>query len=302
MSRRRKGRDIHGVILLDKPAGYSSNQALQKVRWLFQARKAGHTGSLDPFATGMLPICIGEASKTAGFMLNASKSYHAGAFLGKATTTGDIEGETRLEMKVPDLDKARINAVLSEFRGEIEQVPPMYSALKHQGQPLYKLARAGQEVARKARTVTIHSLELLNWAPPVMEFRLRCSKGTYVRTLAEDIAGKLGSCAHLQSLRRLDVEPFREKDMISLDRLESRAESGDLDDCLLPVDAGLCAWPVVELDASSAQRFSHGNPVEAPAGFSGWVRVYAADGKLLGLGQAELNKLLKPKRIMNFSG
>jgi tRNA pseudouridine55 synthase len=178
----------------------------------------------------------------------------------------------------------------------------MFSALKHQGQPLYKLARAGQVVARKARTVTIHSLELLNWAPPLMEFRLRCSKGTYVRTLAEDIAGKLGSCAHLKSLRRLDVEPFQEKDMISLDGLESRAESGDLDDCLLPVDAGLCAWPVVELDASAAQRFSHGNPVEAPAGLSGWVRVYAADGKLLGLGQAELNKLLKPKRIMNFSG
>jgi tRNA pseudouridine55 synthase len=299
MSRRRKGRDIHGVILLDKPAGYSSNQALQKVRWLFQARKAGHTGSLDPFATGMLPICLGEASKTAGFMLNASKSYLASAFLGKATTTGDIEGETRLEMEVPDLDKARINAVLSEFLGEIEQVPPMYSALKHQGQPLYKLARAGQEVARKARPVTIHSLELLNWAPPMLEFRLRCSKGTYVRTLAEDIAEKLGSCAHLQSLRRLDVEPFREKDMISLDRLESRAESGDLDDCLLPVDAGLCAWPVVELDETSAQRFSHGNPVEAPAGLSGSVRVYAADGKLLGLGETELGKGLKPRRIMH---
>ena len=230
MSRRRKGRDIHGVILLDKPAGYSSNQALQKVRWLFQARKAGHTGSLDPFATGMLPICIGEASKTAGFMLNASKSYLASAGRGKATTTGDIEGETRLEMKVPDLDKTRINAVLCEFRGEIEQVPPMYSALKHQGQPLYRLARAGQEVARKARPVTIHSLELLDWAPPMLNFRLRCSKGTYVRTLAEDIADKLGSCAHLQSLRRLDVEPFREKDMIQLDRLDSRSASGDLDE------------------------------------------------------------------------
>ena len=224
MSRRRKGRDIHGVILLDKPAGYSSSQAVLKVRWLFQARKAGHTGSLDPFATGMLPICLGEASKTAGFMLDASKTYIAAAFLGKATTTGDIEGETSREMKVPDLDNAQINAVLNEFLGEIEQVPPMYSALKHQGQPLYKLARAGQEVARKARPVTIHSLELLNWAPPILEFRVHCSKGTYVRTLAEDIAEKLGSCAHLRSLRRLDVEPFREKDMITLEELLARAE------------------------------------------------------------------------------
>ena len=299
MSRRRKGRDIHGVILLDKPAGYSSSQAVLKVRWLFQARKAGHTGSLDPFATGMLPICLGEASKTAGFMLDASKTYIAAAFLGKATTTGDIEGEISQEMEVPDLDEVRINSVLSEFRGDIEQVPPMYSALKHQGQPLYKLARAGQEVARKARPVTIHSLELLNWAPPILEFRVHCSKGTYVRTLAEDIAEKLGSCAHLQSLRRLDVEPFREKDMITLEELLARAETEVLDDCLLPVDSGLIDWPMVTLDENSMIRFCHGNPVEQAVEVPGLVRVYGPEQKLLGVGEILPDNQLKPKRIMH---
>ncbi len=299
MSRRRKGRDIHGVILLDKPAGYSSNQAVQKVRWLFQARKAGHTGSLDPFATGMLPICIGEASKTAGFMLNASKTYIAEAFLGKATTTGDIEGETSREMKVPDLDDAQINSVLNEFCGEIEQVPPMYSALKHQGQPLYKLARAGQEVVRKARPVTIHSLELLNWAPPILEFRVHCSKGTYIRTLAEDIAGKLDCCAHLQALRRLDVEPFREQDMITLEELLVLAESESLDDCLLPVDSGLIDWPMVTLDESSMNRFCHGNPVDQAVEVPGLVRVYGPEQKLLGIGEILPDNQLKPKRIMH---
>ena len=299
MSRRRKGRDIHGIILLDKPAGYSSNQAVQKIRWLFQARKAGHTGSLDPFATGMLPICLGEASKTAGFMLDASKTYIAAAFLGKATATGDIEGETSREMAFPDLDEAQINSVLSEFRGEIKQVPPMYSALKHQGQPLYKLARAGQEVARKARPVTIHSLELLNWAPPILEFLVHCSKGTYIRTLAEDIAEKLGSCAHLQSLRRLNVEPFREKDMITLEQLQVRAESECLDDCLLPVDAGLVDWPSVTLDETSMNRFCHGNPVEQAADAPGLVRVYGPEQKLLGIGEILPENLLIPKRIMH---
>ena len=299
MSRRRKGRDIHGIILLDKPVGYSSNQAVQKVRWLFQARKAGHTGSLDPFATGMLPICLGEASKTAGFMLDASKTYIAAAFLGKATTTGDIEGETSREMKVPDLDDAQINAVLNEFLGKIEQVPPMYSALKHQGQPLYKLARAGQEVARKARPLTIHSLELLNWAPPILEFRVHCSKGTYIRTLAEDIAERLGSCAHLQSLRRLDVEPFLEKDMITLEELLARAEAEVLDDCLLPVDSGLIDWPMVTLDENSMIRFCHGNPVEQAVEAPGLVRVYGPEQKLLGVGEILADNQLKPKRIMH---
>jgi len=299
MSRRRKGRDIHGVILLDKPAGYSSSQAVQKVRWLLQARKAGHTGSLDPFATGMLPICLGEASKTAGFMLDASKTYIATAFLGQATTTGDIEGEISREMKVPELGEAQIDAVLEDFRGDIEQVPPMYSALKHQGERLYKLARAGQEVDRKSRSVTIHALELLTWAPPILEFSVHCSKGTYVRTLAEDIAERLGSCAHLHSLRRLDVEPFQEKDMITLEELQSRVESKNLEGCILPVDSALSEWPSVTLDEASADRFSHGNPVGQEGVDPGLVRVYDPNQKLLGIGEILLDTKLKPKRIMN---
>lgn len=299
MSRKRKGRDIHGIILLDKPAGYSSNQAVQKVRWLLQARKAGHTGSLDPFATGMLPICLGESSKTAGFMLDASKTYVAEAVLGIATTTGDIEGDVCLERPVPELDSAAVKLVLNGFVGSIEQVPPMYSALKHEGQPLYKLARAGQEVERKARTVTIHSLELLDCAPPVLKFRVHCSKGTYIRTLAEDIAQALGSCAHLKTLRRLDVEPFSEQDMITLDALESAVEKGMAPDCMLPVDAGLSDWPKIILDEIAAERFTHGNPVAAESAQPGPVRVYSSQGKLLGIGEVTPDKLLKPKRIMH---
>lgn len=299
MSRRRKGRDVHGIILLDKPAGFSSSQAVQKVRWLFKARKAGHTGALDPFATGMLPICLGEASKTAGFMLDASKTYLAVAVLGKATATGDVEGEIQQEMEVPALDDHRIDAVFGAFLGEIDQVPPMYSALKHKGQRLYKLARAGVEVAREARTVRIHSLERVDWEPPLLRFRVRCSKGTYIRTLAEDIAGELGTCAHLQSLRRLAVEPFKEQDMTSLEFLADLAETGQLDSCLLPVDAGLADWPMITVDEALSQRFRHGNPVPVDGGQIGPVRAYGPQNRLLGLGEITPENLLKPKRLMH---
>jgi tRNA pseudouridine55 synthase len=296
---RRKGRDVHGVILLDKPAGYSSNQAVQKVRWLFGARKAGHTGSLDPFATGMLPICLGEASKTAGFMLDAAKVYEATAFLGKASTTGDIEGEICRELPVPGLERSQVDAVLRMFQGDIEQVPPMYSALKHDGQRLYHLARAGLEVERKARPVHIFSLELLGLELPLMRFRVRCSKGTYIRTLAADIAEKLGTCAHLQALRRLEVGPFRAQDMISLEELTILAEHGEIDSCLLPVDSALTDWPLVILDPDQTERFSHGNPVEIQSHDPGLVRVYAPQNHLLGLGEVTPDNLLKPKRLMN---
>jgi tRNA pseudouridine55 synthase len=232
MGRRGKGRNVHGILLLDKPAGYSSNQAVQKVRWLYQARKAGHTGSLDPFATGMLPICLGEASKTAGFMLGASKTYLATACLGQATATGDIEGDVIEELPVPDLTAADIEQAFSSFRGGIEQIPPMYSALKLGGQPLYKLAREGKVVDREPRKVIIHSLELLGWEAPLLEFRVHCSKGTYVRTLAEDIARAVGSCAHLKALRRIEVEPFKEKGMISLQAVEQAVEEGTVIQCL----------------------------------------------------------------------
>ncbi len=297
MSRRRKGRNIHGVILLDKPPGYSSSQAVQKVRWLFTARKAGHTGSLDPFATGMLPICLGEASKTAGFMLEASKCYIATARLGQATATGDTEGDVVRQIPMPALIPKAIDAAFESFRGAIEQVPPMYSALKHQGQALYKLARAGKEVERKSRTVIIYGLELIAWDKPLLVFRVHCSKGTYVRTLAEDMAEKLGTCAHLQALRRLDVEPFREADMISLDELVRAAEAGQQDSLLLPLDAGLESWPMIQLSGEEQVRFTHGNPAPVRETHPGNVRVYARSGEILGLGEVRDDHQVHPKRL-----
>lgn len=299
MSRRRKGRDIHGIVLLDKPAGWSSNQAMQKVRWLFGARKAGHTGSLDPFATGMLPICLGEASKTAAFMLEAAKTYVAEAHLGQATSTGDIEGEVIAEGPVPGADCAPIRAALSRFAGRIRQVPPMYSALKHEGQPLYKLARAGREVPRAPREVTIHALQLLRWEPPVLVFRVHCSKGTYVRTLAEDIGLELRSRAHLTALRRLAVEPFGESEMVGLEHLEAMHEAGTLERCLLAPDAGLQAWPIVALCEADAARFGHGHAVEGAAATAGPVRVYGPAGLLLGLGEVSAERVLKARRVFN---
>jgi len=298
MSRRGKFRDVHGVVLLDKPAGVTSSSAVQKVRGLFRARKAGHTGTLDPFATGMLPICLGEATKTAGFMQDATKSYQARAFLGQGTTTGDVEGEVCASAPVPALSGDGVKSVLDGFVGKIRQIPPMYSALKHHGQPLYRLARAGQEVPREAREVTIHELELLAWEPPILEFRLRCSKGTYVRTLAEDIADAMGSCAHLQALRRLSVEPFREHDMLSFEALTTAAEEGCIDQCLLPPDAGLSNWSSVRLDEEGARRFEHGNPVRGPHGHSGLVRVHGPQGQLLGLGEVSADGWLKVRRLM----
>jgi tRNA pseudouridine55 synthase len=284
--------------LLDKPAGLSSNQAVQRVRWLFQARKAGHTGTLDPFATGLLPICLGEASKTAAFMLDADKTYEAHARLGIATDTADIEGSVTRDEPVPTLETARVESVLQQFVGMIEQVPPMYSALKKDGKPLYELAREGVEIDRKPRTVTIHALELIDWSTPDLFFRVHCSKGTYVRTLAEDIARALGSCAHLKALRRTTSGPFSGA-MVSMETLESRAQGGDAESLLLPPDAGLADWPVVELKDIAAVRFSHGNPVESDAPVDGMVRVYGPHGRLLGLGENFAAKLLKPRRIMN---
>ncbi|NNL05572.1 MAG: tRNA pseudouridine(55) synthase TruB [Xanthomonadales bacterium] len=297
MGRRRNGRDVHGVLLLDKPAGLSSNQAVQKIRWLFQARKAGHTGTLDPFATGLLPVCLGEASKTAAFMLDADKTYQARARLGIATETGDIEGAVVLENENPPLDRDSIDSAMEAFRGTIEQVPPMYSALKHEGKPLYKLAREGKEVARAPRSITIHRLEVLSWHAPDLEFRVRCSKGTYVRTLAEDLAASLGTCAHLRELRRTASGCF-DSGMVSLETVVATVEQGKGDDLLLPPDAGLTDWPRIDLVAPAAIRFSHGNPVDAGTADPGMIRVYGPENHLLGLGEVT-GQALKPRRVMN---
>lgn len=295
--RGQKGQDVHGVFLLDKPAGRTSNQALQDVKRLFSARKAGHTGSLDPFATGMLPICLGEATKTAGFMLDADKSYIATARFGTATSTGDTEGEVLREEAVPDLSEADIQSVLADFEGVIEQVPPMYSALKHEGKPLYQLAREGREVAREARKVTIHSLVIESWNSPRLTFRVQCSKGTYVRTLGEDLAKALGSCAHLESLRRFSVTPFDPDAMVTLDALVEARDSGRHMDLLLPIDAGLGHWPRAEITEGQAARFCHGNAVIVDGQQPGMVRVYQQDGGILGIGETRDDNQTYPKRL-----
>jgi tRNA pseudouridine55 synthase len=301
VSRRKRGLDVHGIILLDKPVGISSNRALQRVRGIFKARKAGHTGSLDPFATGMLPVCLGEASKTAAFMLEAGKHYRATALLGEATTTGDVEGEVIQQCPLPTLETEQLKQTLQQFVGEIKQVPPMYSALKHEGKPLYEYARAGIEIDRPARPVNIHRIDLVEWQSPRLTFDVHCSKGTYIRTLAEDIAKALGSCAHLIELRRQVVEPFGAFPMQTLEQLQEALEQDVLYDFLLPIDIGIPGWPRVELDVEQQVKFSHGNQFEySIAGIKpGMVRVYGLLDNLLGLADLSPDGVLKPARVFN---
>ncbi len=301
MSRRKHGADIHGIVLLDKPAGISSNRALQRVRGIFQARKAGHTGSLDPFATGMLPICLGEASKTAAFMLEAGKRYRATALLGVATSTGDVEGELIQTCPIPDITPEGLSLSLQQFVGDIEQVPPMYSALKHEGRPLYEYARAGIEIERPARSVTIHDLELVDWQLPRLTFDVHCSKGTYIRTLAEDIATALGCCAHLVELRRTVVEPFDNFPMVTLEQLQEAKDSGVLPGVLLPIDVGLASWPRVDLDLIQRGKFKHGQHFPVPDDDSniGKIRVYGPEGDVLGLAEVSADGILQPSRVFN---
>lgn len=299
--RRKRGLDVHGIVLLDKPAGISSNRALQRVRGIFQARKAGHTGSLDPFATGMLPVCLGEASKTAAYMLEAGKTYHAIARLGQATSTGDLEGEVIHTAGLPAYDATGVRGALEQFAGEIEQVPPMYSALKHEGRPLYEYARAGITIERPARRVHIHDIRLESWSAPDLAFTVHCSKGTYIRTLAEDIAKALDSCAHLVGLRRTAVEPFGGLPMVTLEQLDEAREQGRLQDYLLPVDAGLPGWPRIDLDPLQHGKFMHGNQfVVTSEGIpAGKVRVYGPAGQVLGLAEVSSEGVLQPTRVFN---
>ena len=303
MSRRRsKGRNVNGILLLDKPVGMSSNAALQIVKRLFQAAKAGHTGSLDPLASGLLPICFGEATKASGFLLDADKHYRVRCKLGERTTTGDAEGEVVESLAVPAFDAAAVEAVLAKFRGELEQIPPMYSAVKHQGQRLYKLARQGVEVERAPRRILIHELTLLALDLPFFDIDVRCTKGTYVRTLAEDIGAALGCGAHVTELRRLGVGPYEEAGMIGLDRLSDLAESegpAALDAQLVPIESALEQWPDVRLSPDAAFYLRQGQAVVVPhAPTSGWVRLYAGDRQFLGMGEILDDGRVAPKRLM----
>ncbi|MDK4202001.1 tRNA pseudouridine(55) synthase TruB [Pseudomonas sp. HR1] len=294
-------RQVHGVLVLDKPRGFSSNAALQKVRWLLNAEKAGHTGSLDPLATGVLPLCFGEATKFSQYLLDADKGYSTVAQLGVTTTTGDAEGEV-LERRAVAVDEAAIQAALPAFRGQIEQIPPMYSALKRDGQPLYKLARAGEVVEREARSVTIACLELLALQEDRATLEVACSKGTYVRTLVEDLGARLGCGAHVAELRRTQAGPFGLAQAISLEELEAaHAEGGSeaLDRFLLPVDSGLEHWPLVQLTQHSAYYWLHGQPVRAAnAPKFGLMRVQDDQGRFIGIGEIDDEGQVAPRRLI----
>ncbi|MEH3022247.1 MAG: tRNA pseudouridine(55) synthase TruB [Pseudomonas oryzihabitans] len=294
-------RQVHGVLVLDKPRGFSSNAALQKVRWLLNAEKAGHTGSLDPLATGVLPLCFGEATKFSQYLLDADKGYSTVAQLGVTTATGDAEGEV-LERRAVNVDEAAILAALPAFRGEIEQIPPMYSALKRDGQPLYKLARAGEVVEREPRSVTIARLELLALQEDRATLEVACSKGTYVRTLVEDLGARLGCGAHVAELRRTQAGPFDLTQAISLEELEAvHAEGGSaaLDRFLLPVDSGLEHWPLVQLTQHSAYYWLHGQPVRAAnAPKFGLMRVQDDQGRFIGIGEIDDEGQVAPRRLI----
>jgi len=302
MSRKKnKGRPVHGVLLLDKPLEISSNLALQKVKRLFNARKAGHTGSLDPLATGMLPICLGEATKISAFLLDADKTYQFKCQLGSQTNTADAEGDVIQTLPFEHIKQKDVEKVLPQFLGDIEQIPPMYSALKKDGQRLYDLARQGIEVERPSRPVTIYSLEILGFDAGEIEFKVICSKGTYVRTLAEDIAEALDCCAFVTQLRRLAVGPYK-GEMVTLDQLGQLADQGfeALDEYLLDIDSGIIDWPKVELDEDSAYYIKLGQPIQvSKVPVDGKVRIYE-ESQFLGVGEIDDQGRVAPKRMMNF--
>ena len=287
-----------GVLLLDKPLGLSSNAALQRVRRLAGGIKAGHTGSLDPLASGMLPICLGEATKFAGEMLTLRKCYHFGVQLGERSDTGDAEGAIVERCPVPPLTREAVEAVLLRFHGVQQQVPPMYSALKREGEPLYRLARRGLTVERSARSLVIDSLQLSTLQPDRLELRALCSKGTYVRVLAEDLARALGTCGRLYRLRREYVEPFAGEGMLSLTQLEA-ANDPVHDWPLLPVDSALMHLPALQLTPNALSALVHGQPVYGLAGGAGRWRLYDAGERFLGLGESDATDTLRVRRLFS---
>ena len=289
---------VDGVLLLDKPHGMTSNTALQKARRLFSAAKAGHTGTLDPMATGLLPLCFGEATKFSADLLDADKTYEAELCFGVTTATGDAEGEV-LERRAAQFSRADLDRALENFRGRIVQIPPMYSALKRDGQPLYKLARQGITVEREAREIDIVELALLDLSEDfgACRLRVRCSKGTYIRTLAEDIGRVLGCGAHLTALRRTAVGNLAEERTVTLDALEALPEEAR-QAWLLPVDTLLQGEPKLVLDDEQRLRFSHGNPVSVNSTLRGRCRVYSSDGALLGVGHVDITGAVHPRRLV----
>ncbi|MDU4288698.1 tRNA pseudouridine(55) synthase TruB [Mixta calida] len=309
MSRpRRRGRDIHGVLLLDKPQGLSSNDALQKVKRIFRANRAGHTGALDPLATGMLPVCLGEATKFSQYLLDADKRYRVIARLGERTDTSDADGQIISERPIA-FNQAQLDAALESFRGETQQVPSMYSALKYQGRPLYEYARQGIDVPREARAITVYELQFFRWQDNELELEIHCSKGTYIRTIIDDLGEKLGCGAHVIMLRRLQVARYPIEKMVTLDQLYAlQGEPGDLtpeaqaqlDALLMPMDSPASDYPEVNLSETAAGYFRQGQPVQAAnAPRDGLVRVTEGEArKFIGMAQIAEDGRVAPRRLV----
>jgi len=304
LARRRKmrGRELHGIILLDKPVGLSSNEALQEVKKIFHAQKAGHTGSLDPLASGLLPICFGEATKYSDYMLNSDKTYRTEMTLGVSTTTGDKEGQILHEAPIPQLKEEQLAETLASFLGESRQIPPMYSALKQDGQPLYKLARQGVEVNREARTIWIDFLNMTEFNVPTVKFDVKCSKGTYIRTLVEDMGKALGCPAHVSDLRRTTHGVFDINGAVTIDELNQlRQEKAfqALDNKILPIETALSELPSISLSEDSAFYVKQGQAVQvAKAPVDGWVSLFGANDMFMGIGEIQDDGKVKPKRML----
>jgi len=304
MSRRANSRSetVDGLLLLNKPAGLTSNQALQRVKRLLNAKKAGHTGSLDPAATGMLPLCFGEATKVCAFLLDADKTYRVTARLGVATDTGDADGSDMATADVPALTAVEWSGILDSFQGDSMQVPPMYSALKKDGRRLYELARKGETVERDPRPIRIDEISLLEFAGTRLVFRVHCSKGTYIRVLVEDIAKKAGTVAHTARLHRETVGGFQTDDMLDLTGIEAEAADGPaaVRAHLLPPDVALEGMPAVHLDLEARNRFSSGQTVAAQLeGATGLVRVYGVGNEFAGVGELSGDGQLAPRRVFH---
>jgi tRNA pseudouridine55 synthase len=301
--RNKKGRNVSGILLLDKPMGMTSNAALQAVKRLFDANKAGHTGSLDPLATGVLPLCFGEATKFSQYLLDANKHYLARIKLGVVTDSGDSDGIVLERHSVPEIKDAALEAVLGGYRGAITQIPPMFSAIKVNGQPLYKLARQGIEIERKERPVHIYNLEVVAREFDEITLDIQCSKGTYVRTLAEDIGSDLGCGAHVIALRRLGAGPFTIDETVQMDLLESlSADKEQLDSLLLPISSAVKDWPSVELTDVTASYVRQGQPVQiANAPTQGWVSIFSEtddDDEFIGVGEILEDGRIAPRRLV----
>ena len=286
---------------MDKPAGISSNDVVQQAKRLFGAQKVGHTGSLDPLATGVLPLCFGEATKFSQYLLDANKTYWTRIRLGVSTETGDADGEVIAQVDATAITQTQVSDALETFVGEIEQIPSMYSALKHQGQPLYKLARQGIEVERAPRTVTIYSAELLQFAEAYIELRVHCSKGTYIRSLAEDLGAALGCGGHVSALRRLAAGPYAEAQAVTLEQVSEIGDLQEMDALLLPVASAVGSWPSVRLHEDTAHYVRQGQPVQvAHAPTHGWVQIFesAEEDRFLGVGEVLTDGRIAPRRLV----